>query len=78
MGGVISNPVARTIPFDNSTNELLSTNAQDATEEVGPYSVTLVAKDISIPTVRQMSVYQEQEIEDGFEVQILGELVIYE
>jgi len=70
--------VAKGTPFDNETNELISTDVQAAIEETGPYSFANVNANIAIPTVRQMSVYQEWEIQDGFEVDLKGEVVIYE
>ena len=76
--GYRTSDVARAIPFDNLENELLSSNAQSAIEEVGPYSFAKVNATVAIPSRRQMSVYQEWEVEDGFEVDLKGEVVVYE
>jgi len=44
----------------------------------GPFSSITIDRNTYIPAVRQMNVYQEQEILDTFEETIDGELVIYE
>lgn len=75
---IIKSQSAISTYFDNSTNGFASSNVQQALEEVEPFSFSFVNKDIKVAFNKQMSVYQEIEIDSGFEVDLEGEIVLYE
>ncbi len=77
--GIIKTEVARSVPFDNSTNGMESSNVQEAIEEIEVksgfhFKVIRVGKRVTIPEDMQMTVKQHLKVYG--QIIVRGELVI--
>jgi hypothetical protein len=70
------------VSYDNTTSGLTAVNVQAALDEIYVISSTeqfshnVVDSNLTIPLKRQMVVVGEIEIENGFELNVLGELAL--
>lgn len=74
--------VSSIVPFDNSTNGFIADNVQDAIEEAAAsstsnFSFKNVNINLTIPSNQQMVVYQNIDVDNGVDLNILGEVVVF-
>lgn len=85
MSQITITQVAKTTPFDNSTNEFIATSVQDAIEEVRAaivvddgfsWNIIPSGKTVIVKDNRQMLSYQQIEIASTGELEVNGEVVV--
>jgi len=74
--------VSSNIPFDNSLNGFVADTVQAAIEEAAAsstsnFSFKNVTINLTIPSNQQMVVYQNIDVDDGIDLNILGEVVVF-